>query len=116
MRGYDGSAYSPALRSSEKKLQAVKEHEDGTFELLVLPRKHRLFLIFMVCFPRILVALAGGKIRSEFLMQPQLSQDAILNSSALTFLFEIDDLGDPLGTDGEIGWPWSWSGCSERGN
>lgn len=71
--------------------RGVMTSSDGN-TILWFPRKHRIYITAMVFIPRCLIVLILVKVGCAFLAASQTYQDAILNSVALTFVIDLDEM------------------------
>jgi len=70
----------------------VKTDSDGNTTILYFPTFHRLYIIFAVLIPRAVIVVVLAHIGSCFLASSQSFQDAIMNSLALTFVLDLDEM------------------------
>lgn len=83
----EGSSDEETLLSS-----CVQTGEDGHNVVLYFTRKHRLFICFGVFVPRVVIVAFLAHIGSAFLASSQNFEDAIMNSLALTFVLDLDEM------------------------
>lgn len=70
----------------------VKNLPDGTTSALCFSRNHRLYVACCVLMPRAFIACFLARVGSAFLATAQSFHDAILNSLALTFVLDMDEM------------------------